>query len=72
MTLEIVEGGEPLGLPSLLEIITFVDTAMVMPLLWIMFCQSKMHQTKPSIQRIVSQRVNLVIVLKGLAQRVFF
>jgi hypothetical protein len=72
MTLEIAEDGEPSGLPFWLEIITSVDTAMVMPLLWIMFCRLRMHLTKPLIQRIVSQRVSRVIARKGHAQRVFF
>jgi hypothetical protein len=72
MTLEIAEDGEPSGLPYWLEITTSVDTAMVMPLLWIMFCQLRTHQTKHSIQRTVSQRVSLAIVLKDHDQRVFF
>jgi hypothetical protein len=72
MTLEIVEGGEPLGLPSLQGITTSVDTAMVMPLLSIMFCQLKTHPTKPLIQKIVSVRVSHAIAQKDHAQRVFF
>jgi hypothetical protein len=72
MTLEIAEGGEPSGLPYWLEIITSVVIAMVMPPLWIMFCQLRMHQTKHSIQRTVSVLASLVIVLKDHAQRVFF
>ena len=39
MTPEIADDGEPLGLPYWLEIITSVVIAMVMPRLWIMFCQ---------------------------------
>jgi hypothetical protein len=72
MTLEIAEGGEPLGLLYWLGITIPVATVKAMRQQSIMFSVLRTHQIKPLIQRTVSVLVNHATALKEAAIKRLF